>query len=458
MTIYRRVILAVMAATVLGATGLVALVATPWAPPLAWALLAGVMVAGIMALTRWVMSPLVELVQRISGQRLTANGELIETLEKTYDYLWLESSREEQQVDSMVSERMSGWVRANASLSMLFDLVMEEGDATALEQLTMQHLTLWVQDGSIAYAGLWRSDGTTTYAGEQALPDLPPELTDLTTISTQYMIQHNAQTWVVFPTGAVVSQDHAPVPEYMVVVWSGDNAPLETDLAGIAAAARYLGTRTASPATVSAPVSDPTVATSYPQYRARTCVQAAMEFADQVEDVLSHDRSDGEADKGQLADLGGALLEEIQQLTAITGSREAAPPAGLETVLQQVVSRQLARPGLTVVTDFPTTMIPLGDDPQMVALLVDALMYHAIRQTPGDGQVRVGFHMQGDELTVRVTQRPEQGTEALPGINDPQGAVVAARLAESRGGQLQVDPDSQGGTTYTATLPWGESA
>lgn len=125
---------------------------------------------------------------------------------------------------------------------------------------------------------------------------------------------------------------------------------------------------------------------------------------------------------------------------------------------------------VTIVTAKPDDLCWIDGDAHLLERAVENLLSNAIRHTPPDGTVEVGWHRHADEVTVWVADNGEGITpSALPHLFTPLyrsepsrsrqtggaglGLVIARRAVEAHGGTLTAANRPEGGACFTIVLP-----
>ena len=121
----------------------------------------------------------------------------------------------------------------------------------------------------------------------------------------------------------------------------------------------------------------------------------------------------------------------------------------------------------------PTKMEPINADRDKLAVVVNNLLGNAIKYTPSDGDVLVGFQCSGDEVVLtlkdngigidpadaRVFEKfqrgngPEVENETGTGI----GLYTAREIVRRHGGDIELISRKGEGSTFMVRLPHRES-
>lgn len=139
----------------------------------------------------------------------------------------------------------------------------------------------------------------------------------------------------------------------------------------------------------------------------------------------------------------------------------------LQTAAEALLPRARARQ-IRLQVDGPSDPCTLPGDRLMLTRVVDNLLDNAIRHTPADGSITVGWRCTPDQALVWVHDSgPGIPGDDLPHIFDPLyrgdkarstrtggaglGLAIARRLVEAHGGTISVT--NEGGARFTITLP-----
>ncbi|MES1256712.1 MAG: ATP-binding protein, partial [Acidobacteriota bacterium] len=171
------------------------------------------------------------------------------------------------------------------------------------------------------------------------------------------------------------------------------------------------------------------------------------------------------------------LMRELLDLSKIEAGdvapvRAAVLPSALARDAAESLRLQVEARGLHLVVDAPPdTPAVFADRSQVERVLVN-LVSNAARATPGGGTITLSAARKGDDVAfsvadtgagiprdylARVFEPFVQVPNATPG-GAGLGLTIARRIVEAHGGQLTVQSEPGRGSTFTFTVPIGESS
>ena len=472
MKLYHRLIIAMVLAATAGATTLVVLLAFPWAPLTAWAVLAGVLTAGAVLVARWAMGPLRQLVGEISADNRIPSRDLLDRVTDTIGELRLAL---EKQAGSEQTGHQP-WHAVQQGLTLLFNTV-------TADSLTLQHhrfvapiLSEWVREGQTAAAALlWDGDHPVTFFGNGSLSeyDLPEKLTTLPRIASQPILHtENGSVWAGFPIAKPATGKDTQTPRLLVAAWPDSTPPSEPLLAGMSAVAHYLGLRaTALNGVEALPVMDTEHA-----IKADYLAHVQQQLAQSIKAMSEYSRQLTEAE-GQptdhLLEQADRLLARISSLIDLTTVRWNPPRTPLErlnvtTLIEQVVARHAAATSITLARDEHPGTAPVMTEPMLLSSAVNTLIdmanhteHHRItvsaQQSGPDTAPRGEFTIRSSVNVPTSTPTPPPEPSPLPDPHTDIDVAFVSQLVRLRGGHLAIEQESDGGMRYTLNWPYTSS-
>lgn len=498
MTFYGRLTTALLAAAAGGATALAALSTVVHEPAIAFGLLAGVCLGGLIGLARWVMMPLRSLLGEMVDAAPGSPEELFPALETAIQELTERAEDADDTVDMCVSRRVRELVRANDVLTLLFHAISGNTPGESADTLADRLFTPLVEDGTIRAAALWRygeaAPSWLCAPKEGEVEGFPPAVTDLPAEASQPVLSETdmgmAAAFPVRGRRDTWAAD-APLLKALVVLWPPERPPADTELVGLSALARYLGMRERIHTRSESAGVSPKAATGFQLktdflahigHQLRHSVDRIATFCEDVEKVLEHGA--GAKDLRSLTEKAARLMADVQR--AMEPSKPGWHPrpeshrqVGVAAFLEEAVSpyrKELEAGGVSVATDVEDMGSVVLRDAEAVAVAVDALLSNAARFTQDGGTITVRARWApategregslviqvadsgagiGNETLARMCDPFFTGPETpvRPGRGTGLGLTLASHLIRGMGGELTAERGRDAGSTFTLRVP-----
>jgi two-component system, OmpR family, sensor kinase len=202
-----------------------------------------------------------------------------------------------------------------------------------------------------------------------------------------------------------------------------------------------------------------------------TSIVGNLDLVQRARDLPAAERDVILADVRAEAERVGRIVNELLTLArADAGQRPAHNPVDLDRILIDVVrqAKPLANGVELSIAAFAPVVV-LGDADRLRQLLL-ILVENALRYTPIGGKVSLALRVEGDEARLAITDTGIGiDPDDLPRIfdrffrSDPArsriasgsglGLAIAKWIAETHDGQIEVDSQPGGGSTFTVVLP-----
>jgi signal transduction histidine kinase len=176
---------------------------------------------------------------------------------------------------------------------------------------------------------------------------------------------------------------------------------------------------------------------------------------------------------------------ELEQYLAVLHQEEAKEKALLESIGDGVIATdivkladdvlrelavQISHKGLVVEKDVPVPLPIVNIDPTLVRMILQNLLFNAVKYTPEKGKIMLHMEVLGPELSIRIADTghgiPAEDQERIftklfraknarfiDSSGTGLGLYIVKRIVDEVGGRVRFESTEGRGTTFFVTIP-----